>query len=190
MKRHLLRALVLLGGWQAAAGQATAQYPSSLYPTGPATAQYPQYPYPSAFTYGQQPYAPLGYQPGGAYGTPARPPVSPYLNILQNNRSPAVNYYNFTRPALQNQQFLQQQQSGGALGVPPSEPFGLATTDVQYAPPAQAPQLRMPSPTGHPTTFLYQGGYFNSFGTIGAPIAGGGQIGTAPRTSAPGIPRR
>src|SRR4051794_38989179 len=123
MKRHLLRTVVLLGGWQAADGQASAQYP--------------QYPYPSAFTYGQQPYAPPGYQPGGAFGTPARPPVSPYLNLLQNNRSPAVNYYNFTRPALQNQQFFQQQQSGN-LGVPPSEPFGLATTDVQYAPPAQA----------------------------------------------------
>jgi hypothetical protein len=175
MKRHLVRALVLVGGWQAAAGQAAAQYP--------------QYPYPSALTYGQAPFAPPGYQPGGAFGTPARPPVSPYLNLLQGNRNAGVNYYNFTRPALQNQQYLQQQQSG-TLGALPSEPFGLATTDVQFAPPAQAPHLRMPTPTGHATTFQYQGGYFNSFGTIGAPRAGGGQIGAAPRTSTPGIPRR
>ena len=69
----------------------------------------------------QYPYPPGGYQPGGVYGTPARPPVSPYLNILQGTGNPGVNYYNFTRPALQTQQFYQQQQS---YGLPPVEPFG------------------------------------------------------------------
>jgi hypothetical protein len=163
MIRHPHRTLLLLGGWLATAGAATAQYP---YPT-----------------------APGGYQPGGIAGTPARPPVSPYLNITQGLGNPAVNYFNFTRPALQAQQFYQQQQSFGPQFMGPS----LASIDVALSP-QYDPTGRYPAPTGHPSAFGYFGGYFNSMGTIGAPLARGGQPMAAARAQQaaplPAAPRR
>src|SRR5947208_16346116 len=128
MSRHRLYGSLAAAGWLAAAGADAAQYP---YPPG--------------------------YGTGGTPGA-ARPPVSPYLNILQGTGNPAVNYYNFTRPALQGQQFYQQQQS---FGLGPVEPFGLASRDVLYAPPGTGPSERMPSPTGHESVFMNTGRYFN-----------------------------
>jgi hypothetical protein len=157
MTRQLSRALVLLGGWLAAASPTAAQYP----------------------------YPPPGYQPGGASGTPARPPLSPYLNIVNGpGANPAVNYYNFARPALQAQQYYQQQQSAG-LPLPLTEPFGLAS-----APPLGLdPSSRMPRPTGHPAAFMNTSGYFNSMGSIGGPPARGAGP-TGARTPAPAPARR
>jgi hypothetical protein len=147
---------VALGGWLASAGVAAAQYP---YPPGSGTVGFP---------------------------AQARPPVSPYLNILQGTGIPAVNYFNFARPALQFQQQLQQppplQQF---LGPPLVEPFGLASTDVSLLPQQRDPTKEYPRPTGHPAVFMSTGGYFNSLGTIGTPAFRGGQAGSVNRAQAP-----
>ncbi|MEQ8848753.1 hypothetical protein [Botrimarina sp.] len=42
--------------------------------------------------------------------SPARPTVSPYLNLLRENRSPVPNYYSLVRPQLQQFQFEQETQ--------------------------------------------------------------------------------
>jgi hypothetical protein len=154
MNRHLLRALAVTAGWLAPAGLALAQPPY------------------------QPPFQP-GYGVGGFPVIPsARPPLSPYLNLLQGTGNPAVNYFNFTRPALQAQQFFQQPPS---FGLPPAgEPFGLASTDVA-SDPRRNLTGQLPRATGHPTTFMNPMGYFNSYGTIGAPFGRGAGAGAAAR---------
>jgi hypothetical protein len=42
---------------------------------------------------------------------PARPTVSPYLNLLRQNNSALPNYYSLVRPDLQQYQVNQQQQT-------------------------------------------------------------------------------
>ncbi|QDV75103.1 hypothetical protein [Botrimarina mediterranea] len=42
---------------------------------------------------------------------PARPTVSPYLNLLRQNNSAIPNYYSLVRPELQQLQVNQQQQA-------------------------------------------------------------------------------
>src|SRR6478736_6773748 len=100
MIRHMSRTLLAASGALALAGPAVAQYPTG-YPVGG---------YPGGYA-------------GQAYTSPSRPPLSPYLNILQGNGNPAVNYFNFTRPALQAQQQQQIQMSQG----PATEAFPLAS---------------------------------------------------------------
>ncbi len=177
MTRHLFRTALLAGGALAAtAGTAAAQYP---YPPN----AYPPTMYGGGYSPtmygGGQPYPQIGGV--GGYPAPARPPVSPYLNILQGTGNPAVNYYNFARPQLQMQQTLQAQQSMSL--VPLAEPFGLASTDVLYSP--MDPTMRIPNPTGHPSAFMNYGAYFNSFGTIGTPL---GRPGGAPAAARPMTP--
>jgi hypothetical protein len=53
---------------------------------------------------------------------PARPTVSPYLNLFRNNTGPLPNYYSLVRPQLQQQDFNQrqmtaQQQQNAAIGA-------------------------------------------------------------------------
>jgi hypothetical protein len=147
MTRHLFWTLAAVA---AAAGPAAAQYPATFNPSGGYT----------------------GAVFGPNMGTPVSPPLSPYLNILGGGRNPAVNYFNFTRPALQaQQQFQQMQAGGGPLAAPLGEPFGVASGDVLYAPPGQDPTTRLPTPTGHVATFGNYAGYYNSLGTIGVPFA-------------------
>jgi hypothetical protein len=160
MIRHLSRTLLAAGGAVALAGPAAAQYPPG-YPVGG---------YPGGYA-------------GQAYTTPTRPPLSPYLNIFQGGGNPAVNYYNFTRPALQAQQQQQFQMNQPAQG----EQFPLASVDVS-ADLRYDPTRRIPRPTGHATAFGNYGGYFNSFGTIGGPGPRGAGAAVTPRP--PATPRR
>lgn len=48
---------------------------------------------------------------GGSRYVPARPTVSPYLNLLRTNNSPVPNYYSLVRPQLQQYSINEQQQS-------------------------------------------------------------------------------
>jgi hypothetical protein len=162
MNRHLYRTLMVAGAALVCAGPAAAQYPSTFNSGG----------------------GYIGGYAGPNYGAPASPPLSPYLNLFQGG-NPAVNYFNFVRPGLQAQQQYQQQQAGG--GFPLTEPYGLASGDVLYAPPGLDPTARYPSPSGHAAAFGNLGGYYNSFGTIGAPVARGGQPAYRPP---PATPRR
>jgi hypothetical protein len=162
MIRHLSRTLLAAGGALALAGPAAAQYPTG-YPVGG---------YPGGYA-------------GQASTTPARPPLSPYLNILQGTGNPAVNYYNFTRPALQAQQ--QQQLQANQPAPQQVEQFPLASIDVSVDP-RYDPTKRLPRPTGHPTMFGYSGSYFNSLGTIGGPVNRGAGQAATPRP--PATPRR
>jgi hypothetical protein len=88
-----------------------------------------------------------------------RPPVlSPYLN-LNNRGNPAINFYNFVQPQLQN-----NQQFGGFQGTPLA---GYQPGDEAVLDPHD-PSSVMPRPSGHPTTFNSTGAFFNSLGTIGS----------------------
>jgi len=133
-----------------AAGTALAQFPP---PTGS--------PFPQPPTFGN------GVQ---------QSPISPYLNLLNNNGSnPAVNYYNFARPLLQQQQqvspfappFVGQpgafpQQMGY---LPPGVPF--VASEQPFTPTGNG---SLP-PTGHPVV------YGNRFGQASS---GGGRTGYFP----------
>lgn len=46
-----------------------------------------------------------------APAVPYRPPVSPYLNLLNRQTNPAINYFGIVRPQLQFGQAIQQQQA-------------------------------------------------------------------------------
>ena len=114
---------------------------------------------------------PFPYTPaGGQYGTQQpnanqpriAPPVSPYLNLL-NRGNAGVNYYNFVRPQLQAQQ--------APPATAPTMASAYAPEDVYVDP--QDPLSRWPRPTGHPTGFLSYQTYYNTFGTIGAPMQRG-----------------
>ncbi|GIX05500.1 MAG: hypothetical protein KatS3mg114_1369 [Planctomycetaceae bacterium] len=88
-----------------------------------------------------------------------RPTISPYLNLLNNNR-PELNYYNFVRPQQQiqgatSQLYQSVRQLQGTMGQ---------TTAVgdQLRTPEGTPIInsgRLP-PTGHPASFGNLGGYF------------------------------
>jgi hypothetical protein len=113
----------------------------------PAAAQNP-------FPYNQNPYNSYLQQ---SQQQNQRPPVlSPYLNLL-NRGNPAVNYYNFVQPQLQ-----QNQQYGGAIGPQ----AGYQVGDEAILDPND-PTTRGPRSSAHPTTFGNTGAFFNSLGTIG-----------------------
>jgi hypothetical protein len=139
---------------------------SLLAMAAPAAAQYP---YPYQAPYGQQPMS-------------APPVLSPYLNLRNNgNNNAAVNYYNFVRPQLQLQQ---QQMIAGSSYNPALEPYPLAS-DISVL-----PDSRIPRATGLPVTFMNNGPYFNSLGSIGGAARPGQQAGTpyagrSPTASAP-----
>jgi len=106
------------------------------------------------------PYAPAGgqntAQQPNAYQS--RPPVSPYLNLL-NRGNPGVNYYNFVRPQIQAQ--------GPMAMTPQTIASAYAPEDVFTDP--QDPLSRWPRPTGHPAGFVSYQSYYNTLGTMGAP---------------------
>lgn len=121
----------------------------------------------------QQPYqnAPLNYSPypasPQASGGVGRPPLSPYLNLLNGN-NPALNYYYGIRP--------QQPGSGmanpgfGPQNVRPAVPGG-------FFQPVQPPADPFPEPDDTKKFFLPPAGgpvvYGNSFGSSQAGITGG-----------------
>src|SRR5262249_237412 len=116
--------------------------------------------------------------PGGAPAV--RPPFSPYLNLLRQNSSPAVNYFGLVRPQQQFAGSLQGlQQTTAQLGAtvaggdqPPvtGEAFGCQTQRAQF-----------------PNQFSY--GAFGTGGVGGGTnrLPGGGPIGsqTAPARTGP-----
>lgn len=91
------------------------------------------------------------------------PPVSPYLNLFQGGTI-GVNYYNFVVPALQQQATLQQ--------MVPSTASMYLPDDLPLLDPRD-PLSRTPRPTGHPTAFMNYQSFFNTTGTIGAPVQRG-----------------
>ena len=144
-----------------------------LATAAPAGAQYP-------FPYNQPPYA---QQTGGMAG----PPLSPYLNLLNGNGNPAVNYYNFVRPQLQQQQQMQAYGGGAMIGI---DNYGLGSVL-----PTNDWTARIPRPSGvlngNPGAFMNYGAYFNSMGSIGPQTRG--QPTAANRPAQPGVgavPRR
>lgn len=121
----------------------------------------------------QQPYqnGPLNYSPypasPQASGGVGRPPLSPYLNLLNGN-NPALNYYYGIRP----------QQPGTGL---PNSGFGQQnvrpTTSGGFFQPVQPPADPFPEPDDTKRFFLPPAGgpvvYGNSFGSSHAGITGG-----------------
>lgn len=150
--RHTTLGLIALGGLALTTGRAAAQVGVNPY------VGLPNYNAPAV-----RPYA-------------AMPGLSPYLNLyggpsrggVGNNRlnNAAINYYNFTLPALQAQNPLGSfyansalQQQYAATQVAPGDDVFMDPSD---------PTNTKPRPAGHPTAFFNTGGYFNSLGTIGA----------------------
>lgn len=61
---------------------------------------------------------------------PARPTVTPYLNLLRTNTSGLPNYYSLVRPQLNQLEFNQQQR---ALEATQARTLSQLRTDVQQA---------------------------------------------------------
>ena len=100
-------------------------------------------------------------------GGVSRPAVSPYLN-LQRGGDPAINYYGLVRP---------QVAAARAFATLGNDYNALANTVNQ------SNQLVQ---TGHASSFMTQGRYFNTGGSRPAPATGGqtgGQAGGQPRTT-------
>lgn len=105
--------------------------------------------------------APRRYQP-------ARPTISPYINLFRRDRGPLPNYYTFVRPQLQqqqqNRQFQQQnnqlqrelQRQQGEIERSNFAP-GRADTNLQFRPAPVAP-------TGGRSSFMTHSSYFQTYG--------------------------
>ncbi len=114
-----------------------------------------------------QAQAPRRYQP-------ARPTVSPYLNLFRNNTGPLPNYYSLVRPQINQQAFntqvaAQQAQQTSALNLLESQSGQVAAT-----------------PTG-------KSGWFMTYGRqsfMAAPPAGGRATANRGATSLRATPRR
>lgn len=95
---------------------------------------------------------------------PARPTISPYLNLLRENVSPIPNYYSLVRPQLQQQRINQQQQS--LLIRQNSEIRQLQTNLLRTQ--AEGPVSGTPSWFQNPgsrSTFLNTSQYYGRVGT-------------------------
>ena len=89
---------------------------------------------------------------------PARPTLSPYVNLLRSGSSPTLNYYGLVRPELNNRQNFQALQSATANN---QRTIG----DLQNGGELKA--------TGFPTQFLNYGSYFLNQGSGGFAGQGG-----------------
>ncbi len=94
----------------------------------------------------------------GPGSPPNRPTVSPYLNLLRSNGSPALNYYGLVRPEINNRQNLQAIQSATAAN---QRTIGDLLNGGEL------------SATGVPTQFLNHGSYFMNQGNGGSAGRGG-----------------
>jgi hypothetical protein len=110
--------------------------------------------------------AALGWTAGAQQprvGPPARPAVSPYLNLLRPGNSPGVNYYGLVRPQNEFRNSLQglgQQVSANRAMI----------DDL-----AEQPDASLPA-TGHRVTYLNTRGYY--------PLSAGGG---SRRAARPGV---
>jgi hypothetical protein len=121
---------------------------------------------PSGF--GQSPFAQSPFGP--AY----RPPVSPYLNLLQGNNSPGFNYFTQVRPQLEFRngiRNLQQQVANNRTAI-----SALSARDTGGV-----------AVTGHGTTFFNTGGYFSG-GAGAAQRSTANRAQTRPQSSSPQTP--
>jgi hypothetical protein len=89
--------------------------------------------------------------------TPARPTFSPYLNLLRNDASPAVNYYGIVRP---EQRFLQSQVALSQQIRQTNQAINEADQTIKGADPNKPP-------TGHAAVFNNTMGYFGGGGGRG-----------------------
>lgn len=95
---------------------------------------------------------------------PARPTVSPYMNLFRNNNSPVPNYYSFVRPQLNQIQVNQEQQA--LLMRQNSEIQGLQKNLLQTR--TDGPVSGSPSwfqTPGSRSTFMNTSGYYSRAGT-------------------------
>jgi hypothetical protein len=85
--------------------------------------------------------------------SPARPTISPYLNLLNENFG-ALNYYNQVRA----------QQSFRSFESQVNRQFGTVQQDLHQLERMQTQVEGSPplGPTGHPTMFMNLGGYFGT----------------------------
>jgi hypothetical protein len=128
-------------------------------------AQPPQRGYPVPGPINFLPY----YQPQPA-PTSSRPPLSPYLNLLNGN-NPALNYFYGVRPLLPNAQPpLPPPAFNPAAPKGFFQPTQSAAEPALYPEPANTQRFKLPPPGG-PVIFG------NSFGSSRAGIAGGGRGG-------------
>lgn len=96
-----------------------------------------------------------------------RPTLSPYLNLLDRNNTPAFNYYNRVRPRQQFDDYrVQQYQNLSALEKRVDE-------NRQAILQSQNSQL---GPTGHRVRFMDLGGHFGT-GPAGSNSLGGSNFG-------------
>lgn len=97
----------------------------------------------------------FGQPPSPAPGAPlpARPTLSPYLNLLDRTNSPAFNYYNRVRP---RQAFDAYRQQTGSELQNLNRRIDANKLAIQQSANSQL------QPTGHQTRFLDLGGYYSS----------------------------
>ncbi len=104
----------------------------------------------------------LAQFPGGGYSRPRgrgatqiTPSVSPYLNLLRENRSFVPNYFTFVRPEVR--QLETNMAQGAAIGQLETRQAQIMQMQQQL-PTGQTPPLQtfpqMQSTTGHPTSFM------------------------------------
>ena len=102
--------------------------------------------------------------PGNGAGV-RRPTTSPYLGLLANTGSPALNYMAFVRPQQQMQQQMGQMQQQNILT---NRAFDQALNQDL----GTISQLL--TPTGSVAVFNSTGNYFNRFGSSFGSLGGGG----------------
>jgi hypothetical protein len=102
----------------------------------------------------------VGAQPPAGPPNPytSRPYVSPYLNLLRRENSPAFNYYTLVRPQLDFQRGLYNAQLQGYAN-------SQALANQQQVDASGLP------PTGHGATFMNYGHYFGGRGSGSSPAA-------------------
>ena len=107
----------------------------------------------------------------------ARPVFSPYLNLLNGNTNPAINYYGLVRPEIDFRNSLQQlQQQVNTLPTTPS-----------------APEVAGIPVTGHTTQFLNYSHFYphylpgQSAGAAGRRPTGPQAVPTQPTVAAPAL---
>jgi len=133
----------------------------SVGAVGSAWGQYPgQYP-----RTGSQPYP----QPPNFGSRMPQSPLSPYLNLLNGTgQNPAANYYNLTRP------FLQQQQGMSPFGQQFGPTAGAFQQQIGFLPPAPLPDYATVDPSdptgGKLPQTGHQVGYGNRFSGTGSAI--------------------
>ncbi len=96
------------------------------------------------------------YRPVPQAPNPYGPRVSPYLNLLNRQTNPAINYYGIVRPQVQFNQAIQQQQADLGL-LRQQNNVGQLRQEIDQLPARLRQDLaaRQPAPTPIPTFVNY-----------------------------------